>query len=395
MDFNEIKNTADKYLMPTYGHFPIALTGGKNASLTSSDGRVVIDFTSGIGVNIFGVNDDGWKKAVIGQIDKIQHTSNLYYNEPVAEAAKLLCEKSGFDKVLFCNSGAEANECAIKLARKYSFDRYGENRNTIISLMNSFHGRTMGALSVTGNPKYREAFQPMIGHIKFADLNNFQSVLDQVTDKTCAIIMETVQGEGGLYPATEEFLNQVRDLCDERDILLILDEIQCGMGRTGYMYAWQRFGVKPDIMTSAKALGCGVPVGAFMMTEKVAQHSLTAGDHGTTYGGNPLACAAVEKVLDLFEEDHIIEHVREVAPYLEQRLNELAEKYDCIQERRGVGLMQGLVFDHPVGDIINRALEKGLILINAGADIIRFVPPLVITRENVDEMIAILDTCIE
>ena len=395
MDFNEIKNTADKYLMPTYGHFPIALTGGKNASLTASDGRVVIDFTSGIGVNIFGVNDDGWKKAVIGQIDKIQHTSNLYYNEPVAKAAKLLCEKSGFDKVLFCNSGAEANECAIKLARKYSFDRYGENRNTIISLVNSFHGRTMGALSVTGNPKYREAFQPMIGHIKFADLNNFQSVLDQVTDKTCAIIMETVQGEGGLYPATEEFLKQVRDLCDERDILLILDEIQCGMGRTGYMYAWQRFGVKPDIMTSAKALGCGVPVGAFMMTEKVAQHSLTAGDHGTTYGGNPLACTAVEKVLDLFEEDHIIEHVREVAPYLEQRLNELAEKYDCIQERRGVGLMQGLVFDHPVGDIINRALEKGLILINAGADIIRFVPPLVITRENVDEMIAILDTCIE
>ena len=213
--------------------------------------------------------------------------------------------------------------------------------------------------------------------------------------QTCAIIMETVQGEGGLYPATEEFLKQVRDLCDERDILLILDEIQCGMGRTGYMYAWQRFGVKPDIMTSAKALGCGVPVGAFMMTEKVAQHSLTAGDHGTTYGGNPLACAAVEKVLDLFEEDHIIEHVREVAPYLEQRLNELAEKYDCIQERRGVGLMQGLVFDHPVGDIINRALEKGLILINAGADIIRFVPPLVISRENVDEMIAILDTCIE
>ena len=207
--------------------------------------------------------------------------------------------------------------------------------------------------------------------------------------------VECVAQRCELIRRNEEFLKQVRDLCDERDILLILDEIQCGMGRTGYMYAWQRFGVKPDIMTSAKALGCGVPVGAFMMTEKVAQHSLTAGDHGTTYGGNPLACAAVEKVLDLFEEDHIIEHVREVAPYLEQRLNELADKYDCIKERRGVGLMQGLVFEHPVGDIINRALEKGLILINAGADIIRFVPPLVITRENVDEMIAILDTCIE
>ena len=253
----------------------------------------------------------------------------------------------------------------------------------------------MGALSVTGNEKYQAPFRPLIGGIRFADYNDLDSVKAQFNEHTCAVILETIQGEGGIYPATEEFLKGVKALCEEHDALLILDEIQCGMGRTGYMYAWQRFGVKPDIMTSAKALGCGVPVGAFMMTEKVAQHSLTAGDHGTTYGGNPLACTAVEKVLDLFEEDHIIEHVREVAPYLEQRLNELAEKYDCIQERRGVGLMQGLVFDHPVGDIINRALEKGLILINAGADIIRFVPPLVITRENVDEMIAILDTCIE
>ena len=265
----------------------------------------------------------------------------------------------------------------------------------IIAMNHSFHGRSIGALSVTGNAHYRTPFNPLLPGVRFANFNDLDSVKAQITDKTCAIIMETIQGEGGIYPATEEFLKGVRALCDEHDLLLILDEIQCGMGRTGYMYAWQRFGVKPDIMTSAKALGCGVPVGAFMMTEKVAQHSLTAGDHGTTYGGNPLACTAVEKVLDLFEEDHIIEHVREVAPYLEQRLNELADKYDCIKERRGVGLMQGLVFDHPVGDIINRALEKGLILINAGADIIRFVPPLVITRENVDEMIAILDTCIE
>ncbi len=325
---------AEKDLLHTYNRYQIVLDKGEGVHLYDTDGKKYLDFVAGIAVFALGYQ-------------------NKAYND----------------------AGCTDHE--------------------IIAMNHSFHGRTMGALSVTGNPKYREAFQPMIGHIKFAELNDFQSVLDQVTDKTCAIIMETVQGEGGLRPANEEFLKQVRDLCDERDILLILDEIQCGMGRTGYMYAWQRFGVKPDIMTSAKALGCGVPVGAFMMTEKVAQHSLTAGDHGTTYGGNPLACAAVEKVLDLFEEDHIIEHVREVAPYLEQRLNELADKYDCIKERRGVGLMQGLVFDHPVGDIINRALEKGLILINAGADIIRFVPPLVITRENVDEMIAILDTCIE
>ena len=299
------------------------------------------------------------------------------------------------DRVFFTNSGTEAIEGAIKAAKKYAYTRDGHTDHEIIAMNHSFHGRSLGALSVTGNKHYQEPFEPLLGGIRFADFNDLESVKAQLTDKTCAILFETVQGEGGIYPATQEFMDGIEKICKERDILLILDEIQCGMGRTGEMFAWQGYGVKPDIMTSAKALGCGVPVGAFMMTEKVAQHSLTAGDHGTTYGGNPLACAAVEKVLDLFEEDHIIEHVREVAPYLEQRLNELADKYDCIKERRGVGLMQGLVFDHPVGDIINRALEKGLILINAGADIIRFVPPLVITRENVDEMIAILDTCIE
>ena len=386
---------AEKDLLHTYNRYQIVLDKGEGVHLYDTDGKKYLDFVAGIAVFALGYQNKAYNDALKAQIDKVIHTSNYYYNVPAIEAARKIKKVSGMDRVFFTNSGAEAVEGAIKAARKYAYLKDGCTDHEIIAMNHSFHGRTMGALSVTGNPKYREAFQPMIGHIKFAELNDFQSVLDQVTDKTCAIIMETVQGEGGLRPANEEFLKQVRDLCDERDILLILDEIQCGMGRTGYMYAWQRFGVKPDIMTSAKALGCGVPVGAFMMTEKVAQHSLTAGDHGTTYGGNPLACAAVEKVLDLFEEDHIIEHVREVAPYLEQRLNELADKYDCIKERRGVGLMQGLVFDHPVGDIINRALEKGLILINAGADIIRFVPPLVITRENVDEMITILDTCIE
>ena len=395
MNMNEQMKESEESILHTYNRFPVVFEKGQGCYLYDSEGKEYLDFAAGIAVNSLGYHYPGYDEALKDQIDKLMHISNLYYNEPIIEAGAKLVKASKMSKAFFTNSGTEAIEGALKAAKKYAYVRDGHADHEIIAMNHSFHGRTMGALSVTGNPKYREAFQPMIGHIKFADLNNFQSVLDQVTDKTCAIIMETVQGEGGLYPATEEFLKQVRDLCDERDILLILDEIQCGMGRTGYMYAWQRFGVKPDIMTSAKALGCGVPVGAFMMTEKVAQHSLTAGDHGTTYGGNPLACAAVEKVLDLFEEDHIIEHVREVAPYLEQRLNELAEKYDCIQERRGVGLMQGLVFDHPVGDIINRALEKGLILINAGADIIRFVPPLVITRENVDEMIAILDTCIE
>ena len=286
-------------------------------------------------------------------------------------------------------------EGAIKAARKYAYLKDGTTDHEIIAMEHSFHGRTFGALSVTGTPKYREPFEPMIGNIRFARMNDLASVEELINDRTCAIILETVQGEGGLVPATEEFLKGVKALCEERDILLILDEIQCGMGRTGHMFAWQRYSVKPDIMTTAKALGCGVPVGAFLMTEKVAANSLAAGDHGTTYGGNPLACAAVEKVLDLFEENHIIENVREVAPYLEQRLEELKEKYDCITERRGTGLMQGLVFDCPVRDVIERALENGLLLINAGADILRFVPPLIISKENVDEMIEILESCIE
>ena len=386
---------AEAALLHTYNRFQVVLDKGEGVYLYDMEGKKYLDFCAGIAVFALGYGNKIYNDALKEQIDKVIHTSNYYYNIPAIEAAKKLKKISGMDRVFFTNSGAESIEGAIKAARKYAYLKDGRTDHEIIAMEHSFHGRTMGALSVTGNKKYREAFEPMIGNIRFATLNDFQSVLDQVTDKTCAILFETVQGEGGIYPATEEFMKQVKALCEERDILMILDEIQCGMGRCGEYYAWQRYGIKPDIMTSAKALGCGVPVGAFMMTEKVAQHSLTAGDHGTTYGGNPLACTAVEKVLDLFEEDHIIEHVREVAPYLEQRLNELAEKYDCIQERRGVGLMQGLVFDHPVGDIINRALEKGLILINAGADIIRFVPPLVITRENVDEMIAILDTCIE
>ena len=359
------------------------------------EGKKYLDFVAGIAVFALGYHYPGYDEALKGQIDKLIHTSNYYYNVPAIEAARRVKKASGMDRVFFTNSGAEALEGAIKAARKYAWQKTGSHDSEIIAMNHSFHGRTMGALAVTGNPKYREPFEPLIGNVKFADLNDFDSVMSCVTDKTCAIILEPVQGEGGLQPATEEFLTKVRALCDERDILLIFDEVQCGMGRTGHMYAWQRYGIKPDIMTSAKALGCGVPVGAFMMTERVAQNSLTSGDHGTTYGGNPLAAAAVGKVLEIYEQDGIVEHVNQVAPYLEKRLNDLAAKYDCIVEHRGVGLMQGLVFDRPVGEIINRALEKGLLLINAGADIIRFVPPLIITEQHIDDMIEILETCIE
>lgn len=385
---------AENDLLHTYNRYPVVFDRGEDVYLYDIEGKKYLDFVSGIAVFALGYQNKEYNDALKAQIDKIIHTSNYYYNMPAIDAARKLKAVSGMDRVFFTNSGAEAIEGAIKAARKYAYLKDGQTDHEIIAMEHSFHGRTMGALSITGNPKYREAFQPMIGNIKFAELNDFESVLAQVTDKTCAIIFETVQGEGGIYPATQEFMEQVKKLCEEKDILLILDEIQCGMGRTGSFFAWQKYGIKPDIMTTAKALGCGVPVGAFLMTEKVGQSSLVAGDHGTTYGGNPLACAAISKVLDLFEENNIIEHVGKIGEYLQTELSKLVEEYDCIETSRGVGLMQGLVFNVPVGDIIKRALDKGLVLINAGTNIIRFVPPLIITEKHVDDMIAILRECI-
>lgn len=385
---------AEQSLLHTYNRYQIVLDRGDGVYLYDIEGKKYLDFAAGIAVFALGYHNKKYNDALKAQIDKLIHTSNYYYNVPAIEAAKKLKQVSGMDRVFFTNSGAEAIEGAIKAARKYAYLKDGQTNHEIIAMEHSFHGRTMGALSLTGNPKYREAFEPMIGNIRFARMNDFESVRSQVTDKTCAILFETVQGEGGIYPACEEFMKQVKALCEEKDILLILDEIQCGMGRTGAMFAWQRYGIKPDIMTTAKALGCGVPVGAFLLTERAGANSLTSGDHGTTYGGNPLAAAAINIVLDLFEENHIIDNVQQVGAYLEKRLDELVEKYDFLTARRGAGLMQGLVFTKPAGEIILKALEKGLILINAGTDIIRFVPPLIITKENVDEMITILDSCL-
>jgi len=385
---------AESALLHTYNRYQIVLDKGDGVYLYDTDGKKYLDFMAGIAVFAFGYNNKAYNDAIKEQVDKLIHTSNYFYNVPAVEAAKKLTKASGMDRVFFTNSGAEAVEGALKAAIKYAYLKDGAHDHEIIAMEHSFHGRTMGALSVTGNPKYREPFEPLAGIVKFAKFNDFASVEELVNEKTCAIIMETVQGEGGIYPAEEEFLKKVRALCDEKDILLILDEIQSGMGRTGTMFAWQDYGVKPDIMTSAKALTCGVPGGAFLMTEKVAQNSLCAGDHGTTYGGNPLAAAATSKVFDLYEELDILNNVKEVGPYLAEKLAELAEEFDCIETSRGKGLMQGLVFSRPVGEIIAKAMEKGLILINAGANIIRFVPALTITKENVDEMIAILRECI-
>ena len=395
MDMKAYIEEAESALLHTYNRFQIVLDKGEGVHLYDINGKEYLDFVAGIAVFALGYGNKAYNDALKNQIDKLIHTSNYYYNVPAIEAAKKLKAASGMDRVFFTNSGAEAIEGAIKTARKYAFLKDGRTDHQIIALEHSFHGRTMGALSVTGNRHYRDAFEPMIGNIRFAQMNDLQSVLDQVNDKTCAILLETVQGEGGLTPATKEFLEGIRKICDEKDILMMLDEIQCGMGRTGTMFAWQRYGIKPDVMTSAKALSCGVPMGAFMMTEKVGQNSLVAGDHGTTYGGNPLACAAAVAVFDQYEKLGVLDNVNRVAPYLEKKLMEVMSRHSCIKEHRGVGLMQGLLFEQPVGPIINRAIEKGLLLINAGPSIIRFVPALVITEKDVDQMIEILEECIE
>ena len=386
---------AEEAVLHTYNRYPLVLEKGEGVYLYDMEGKQYLDFAAGIAVQALGYHYPGYDEALKSQVDKLMHTSNLFYNIPAMEAAGKLAKASGMSKVFFTNSGTEAIEGALKAARKYAWLKDKGEDHEIIAMNHSFHGRSMGALSVTGNEAYQVPFRPLVGGIRFADFNDLESVKAQITDRTCGIILETVQGEGGIYPATEEFLKGVKALCEEHDILLILDEIQCGMGRTGYMYAWQKFGIKPDIMTTAKALGCGVPVGAFLMKEKVGLNSLKAGDHGTTYGGNPLACAAICKVLDLYEKEHILEHVQEAGVYLEEQLDALAAEYDIVETRRGAGLMQGLVCREPVGDIINRAMEKGLILINAGSNIIRFVPALIITKQHIDEMISILRKCLD
>lgn len=390
MTTKEYIEEAEQCLIHTYNRYQIVLEKGEGVYLYDVDGKKYLDFAAGIAVFALGYGNKEYNDALKAQVDKLLHTSNLYYNVPAVEAAKKITKQSGMDRVFFTNSGTEAIEGAIKLARKYAYIKDNSTDHEIIAMNHSFHGRSIGALSVTGNSKYQEAFKPLMGGVKFADFNNLESIKAQITEKTCAIIMEPVQGEGGLYPAKKEFLEGVRDLCDKKGILLIFDEVQCGMGRTGSMFAWQQYGVKPDIMAMAKALGCGVPVGAFAAKEEVAK-ALVPGDHGTTYGGNPFACAAVNEVFRQFEEKNIVGHVKVVGEYLHKALKGLEKKYDIVKEARGIGLMQGLELTIPAGDIILKAMDKGLILITAGQNIIRFVPPLVITEANLDEMVAILD----
>ena len=384
---------ADKVMIKTYNRFPVVLDRGEGVYLYDVNGKKYLDFAAGIAVFSLGYNNKKYNDALKAQIDKLLHTSNLFYNAPAIEAATKIVNATGLDKVFFTNSGTEAIEGALKVAKKYAYNKDNTKEYEFIAMKHSFHGRSNGALAVTGNEKYQEGFVPKQFRAEFAEYNNLEDVVSKITEKTCGIILETVQGEGGIFPAKKEFIEGLRKICDEKDILLIFDEVQCGMGRTGSMFAYQQYGIKPDVVALAKALGCGVPVGAFVAAEKCSS-ALVPGDHGTTYGGNPFATAAVSTVFDLYEELDVVSHVKEMGAYLGKKLDEMAGKIDSIKEHRGIGLMHGLELTIPVGEVVNKALEKGLIVISAGCNTLRMVPPLIVTKEDIDEMIKILESCL-
>ena len=383
-----IKNQADNSLMPTYAHFPVSIEKGNGATFIDSEGNEVIDFGSGIGVNSLGYNNEGWINAVTEQLKKVQHTSNLYYNSTVAEYAEMLTAKTGFNRVFLCNSGAEANECAIKLARKYSFDKYGENRYNIITLVNSFHGRTMATITATGQEHYHKFFNPFVEGFKYVESGNTEQFLEMADDTVCAIILEIVQGEGGVVPTDFDFLKTVEKVCKEKDILLIIDEVQTGMGRTGKLFAYQHAGISPDVVTSAKGIGNGLPMGACLCTEKCA-NILTAGTHGTTFGGNPVACAGAQYILNCLTDDFMNE-VTEKGEYIRSKLAEIDE----VKSVTGLGLMLGIELKTKnASEIAKKCSENGLLILTAKTKL-RMLPPLVITKEEIDKGIEILKNII-
>lgn len=389
MNLENIKNAADNSLMPTYAHFPVSIERGNGATFLDSEGNEVIDFGSGIGVNSLGYNNEGWLSAVTEQLNKVQHTSNLYYNSTVAEYAEKLCKKTGFDRVFLCNSGAEANECAIKLARKYSFDKYGENRYNIITLVNSFHGRTMATITATGQEHYHKFFNPFVEGFKYVESGNTEEFSGAADNTVCAIILEVVQGEGGVVPTDFEYLKTVEKVCKEKDILLIIDEVQTGMGRTGKLFAYEHAGISPDVVTSAKGIGNGLPMGACLCTEKCA-NVLTVGTHGTTFGGNPVACAGAKYILETMTED-FLQSVTAKGDYIREKLAEIDE----VNSVSGLGMMVGIELKTKnAGEIAKKCSENGLLILTA-KNKLRMLPPLVITKEEIDKGLAILKNFLE
>lgn len=380
----------EKYIMHTYNRFPITLAAGKGMYVYDEHGKEYLDFVSGIAVNSLGHNHPKLIKAVTEQASRIIHISNLYYTKPQVSLAQKLVENSDLDKVFFCNSGAESIEAALKLARRYGSKT---GRQEIITMNHSFHGRTFAAVTATGQQHYQENFGDMFPHIKYADFNDIDSLKSAITENTCAILMEPLQGEGGIHPADPEYLKQVRAVCDEKDILLMFDEVQCGIGRLGTLFAYQTFGVVPDVLSSAKGIAGGIPCG-FMMARGKAAEVLGAGDHASTFGGNPLATAAGNVVIDELLGG-LLDNVKTNGVYLTQKLLELKAKYSFIKDVRGIGFMQGIELDKPVAPIIAKAIENGLLLVNAGTHIIRFVPSLIASKEDIDKAMSILDTALQ
>ena len=394
MTAQEYMDKAEQFLVHTYNRFKIVIEKGDGVYLYDVNGKKYLDFAAGIAVFALGYNNKKYNDALKAQIDKVIHTSNLYYNVPAIEAAQKVVEATGLKKVFFTNSGTEAIEGAIKMAKRYAYDRDGHANHEIIAMNHSFHGRTLGALAVTGNAHYQEAFGTLIEGVKYANINDLESVKALVNEKTAAIIVEPVQGEGGVYVCSKEFLTGLRKLCDEKDIALILDEVQCGMGRTGTIMTYFQYDILPDILCLAKGIGAGFPMGAFVANKKFAA-AMEPGDHGSTYGGNPMAGQACRTVFKILEETKMLDHVQDISEYLIEKLDDLKDKYSCIKERRGLGLMIGLEFDRPVKDIVQTCLDNGLIVVMAGANVIRMLPPFITTEKDVDQAIAILDQAIE
>ncbi len=377
----------EKYVMHTYNRFPLAFTHGEGMYVYDEDGKEYLDFVAGIAVNSLGHNYKPLVDAITEQASKMIHISNLYYTKPQTELAEKLVEAGSLDKVFYCNSGAESIEAALKLARKYGSKT---GRQEIITMEHSFHGRTFGAVTATGQPHYTEGFGDMLPHIKYAVYTNIESLNNTITDRTIAILFEPVQGEGGIHPAEQAYIEEVRKICTQKDILLIFDEVQCGVGRLGTLFAYQYFDVVPDIMCTAKGIAGGIPCGVMMAKARVAE-SFKPGDHASTFGGNPLATAAGNVVVDTLLNGGVLENVKKMGAYLTECLEKVKEKYSFVTDARGVGLMQGIELDRPVGDIVGKCIKSGLLLVNAGKNVIRFVPSLIVSKEDIDKAMEILD----